>query len=44
MTRQGRAQQEKRHGGAGRFAKPHIEIDERMQPELFQQHPVPGLG
>jgi hypothetical protein len=44
MTRQGRAQQEKRDGGAGRFAEPHIEIDEWMQAELVEQHPVPGLG
>ncbi len=38
------AQDEHRQGGAGGFAEPHVEIDQRLKPKLIEQHAVPGLG
>jgi adenosylcobinamide-GDP ribazoletransferase len=38
------AQQQHRHGGAGGFAKPHLEIEQRRKTERFEQKAMPGLG
>ena len=42
MTSERGAQDEKRHRGAGTFAEPHVEVDERLQAELMKQDAVPG--
>ena len=34
----------KRRGGAGRFAEPHVEIEQRREPERVEQHAVAGFG
>ena len=34
----------KRHRGAGGFAEPHVEIEERLQSQLVEQHAVAGFG
>ena len=38
------AQDGKRDRRAGRFAEPHVEIDERMQAHFLKQHAVTGFG
>src|SRR5690349_16482946 len=38
------AQEEQRRRGAGAFAEPHVEIEERREPERFEQQAVAGLG
>jgi len=42
----GERRPEHKHGnrGARSFAKPHVEIEQRMKPEFIEQQAMPGLG
>src|SRR5258708_17384957 len=44
MTGEGRAQQQYGDAGAGGFAEPHVEIEQRVEAEFGQQRAVAGFG
>lgn len=44
MTGERRAQQQNGDTGAGGFAEPHVEIEQRVEAEFSQQGAVAGFG